>query len=245
MPPYFTPLANIQSVLIVPMYNPSEGWEHIFMKHYREFCDLLEFDIQVVLSDDGSTNDIQEAIQFLRSSLGEKLTYISAERNKGKGAALKAGVKLIRADNYIFTDIDFPYTAESMVSVYQSCLDNRGVVMGIRDKNYYNDITRFRTWLSKILRWFNKLLLQLPSNDTQCGLKAFDAIGGEILVDCKTDRFLIDLEFLLSANQKKVKITPVQVSLRNNVEFTKFNTLVLFKELANFAGLIWRYRIKG
>ena len=89
MPPYFTPLANIQSVLIVPMYNPSEGWEHIFMKHYREFCDLLEFDIQVVLSDDGSTNDIQEAIQFLRSSLGEKLTYISAERNKGKGAALK------------------------------------------------------------------------------------------------------------------------------------------------------------
>lgn len=173
------------------------------MKHYREFCDLLEFDIQVVLSDDGSTNDIQEAIQFLRSSLGEKLTYISAERNKGKGAALKAGVKLIRTDNYIFTDIDFPYTAESMVSVYQSCLDNRGVVMGIRDKNYYNDITRFRTWLSKILRWFNKLLLQLPSNDTQCGLKAFDAIGGEILVDCKTDRFLIDLEFLLSANQKR------------------------------------------
>ena len=83
----------------------------------------------------------------------------------------------------------------------------------------------------------------LPIDDTQCGLKAFDREVADIFIQCETDRFLIDLELLLAASRAKVTITPVNVSLRPDIDFTKFNSSVLFKELFNLFKLILKYRI--
>ncbi|MBK8622665.1 MAG: glycosyltransferase [Saprospiraceae bacterium] len=231
-------------VLLIPMYNPPSGWDVTLLNRYHTFCRLFGQKIPLVLSNDGSSIDIQEGVQNLQNNLGSLFNYVSSDKNQGKGAALKRAAAYIQADTYLFTDHDFPYTPESMIAVLQNSMSKGGITMGVRDDNYYDDISFFRTHLSKLLKKLNLILLRLPSNDTQCGLKAFDNSTKNILLNCKTNRFLIDLEFLLAANSKNVSITPVVVKLRSDVAFTRFNAWVLSKELGNFLLLIWNYRIR-
>jgi hypothetical protein len=73
--------------------------------------------------------------------------------------------------------------------------------------------------------------------------QAFDADVKELLLKCETDRFLIDLELLLAVSAQKYQITPILVSLREDIDFTKFNSTVLLKEVFSFIRLIWKYRI--
>ncbi|MBK8625636.1 MAG: hypothetical protein IPN86_08810 [Saprospiraceae bacterium] len=120
----------------------------------------------------------------------------------------------------------------------------QGLLLSLLDGEtaYYDDLSSLRTLLSKGLRWLNKLILNLPVNDTQCGLKAFDKNVRDLLIQCKTDRFLIDLELLLATNKAGYKITPVKVELRKDIIFSTFNSSVLLKEIHNFIKLVWIYR---
>ncbi|MFZ1705190.1 MAG: glycosyltransferase [Saprospiraceae bacterium] len=231
------------SALIIPIYNPETGWEQTFLKQYTLFISKISQNIPVILSNDGSKVDLGEGVDYLKNNIGELFYYVNNEKNQGKGAALKAGARALNADFYLFTDNDFPYSIESMILVYNTLLNKKGIVMGVRDQSYYQDLSTFRTLLSKILKNFNKILLRLPSNDTQCGLKAFDHEAKEVLLGCETDRFLIDLEFLMAAQHQRILITPIPVILRDDISFTKFNSMVLFKELKNFLKLILKYRL--
>jgi glycosyltransferase involved in cell wall biosynthesis len=200
-------------------------------------------EIDVVLVNDGSNVEIHEGVDFLKKEIGTSFNYVSYLKNRGKGGALKAGVLSLDSDYYLFTDIDFPYHTESMKNVYDAILANGSIVTGYREELYYEEVTMFRKLLSKALRVLNKGILGLPTNDTQCGLKAFDKAVKDILLTCSTERFLIDLELLLSVNSRKMSIYPVKVKLRDDVVFTKFNPSVLVKELFSLFKLILKYRV--
>lgn len=230
-------------LLIIPTFNPSEGWERIFKQRYEEVCDAIMMKIPVVLVNDGSSIDISNGVDYLREHLGAVFHYLHYPDNRGKGGALKHAVAAFESKLYIFTDIDFPYTAASMKQILETMRTKTGIVTGFREEAYYADVSLFRTILSKSLRAVNQVILGLPVNDTQCGLKAFDPTVAELLLACKTNRFLIDLELLLAVSRKKIEITPTKVMLRSDIDFTKFNSTVLLKEVFNFISLIFRYRI--
>lgn len=231
--------------IIIPTYNPIEGWETRFFERYLDFCkSITNYNIPIVLVNDGSSTNLTQGVSFLKERLGENFHYVSYSTNRGKGGALKVGVNHVESEFYLFTDIDFPYTTKSMIDVYQSVLTSDGVVAGYRSQNYYKKVSLYRTVLSKVLRALNNMILQLPTNDTQCGLKAFTNEGKQVLLSCETERFLIDLEFLLAVNKMKMPIKTVPVVLRSDVEFSKFNFAIILNELFSFIKLIWKYRIK-
>lgn len=230
--------------LIIPTYNPPNGWEKVFGIRYHQFCAAIGREIPVILVNDGSQADMRDGVTHLQNSIGPAFHYVHYEKNVGKGGALKKGASHLDSDLYMFTDIDFPYSTDSMKNVYEVLLSTGGLVAGYRQEAYYADLSLFRTLLSKALRALNNIILNLPTNDTQCGLKAFDKKTRDILLTCKTDRFLIDLELMLAANNRKISIHPTLVTLRDDVEFTKFNSSVLLKEVFNFGLLIWKYRVK-
>lgn len=229
--------------LLIPTYNPSPGWDVTFNNRYQEFCVLIDEKVNVVLINDGSSNDLTIGVEYLSNAIGEKFHCIGYTPNKGKGFALKFGVSTFPSEKYMFTDTDFPYDSDSMKAVWSTLMSNDGIITGYRDQSYYKDISIYRKILSKGLRWLNQKILRLPINDTQCGLKAFDRKVGEILLNCKTDRFLIDLELLLATNKQKIDIIPVPVVLRNDIDFTQFNSSVLKNEFLNFLKLLWKYKL--
>lgn len=230
-------------VLVIPCYNPIENWDNNLLECYNEFCSKIESDCDIILVNDGCTTDISLPISNLKKILQDRFIYVVHSENKGKGAALKTGVAQATSDIYLFTDIDFPYTTDSMVEIYKNALIKNGIVCGYRKSEYYNHLSFTRTLISKGLRFLNTFVLALPTNDTQCGLKAFDNDVKNLFLKCETDRFLLDLELLLSVNAHGLEIHPVHVVLNEDVTFTKFNYSVLFQEFGNFIKLIFKYRI--
>lgn len=230
--------------IILPVYNPPEKWADIIIDKYIALKQAIGVPCYLIVVNDGSTVDISQGVTSLKNNMDSTFQYVQYNHNKGKGAALKYGLQFVKTELTMFTDVDFPYTIESMVNMYTNLIQSGGLVTGFRQQSYYTDVNLFRTMLSKGLRLLNKLILNLPTNDTQCGLKAFDAQVIPYFLKCTTDRFLIDLELLLAVHAQRITIQPVEVHLRSDVSFTRFNPTVLLAELGNIITLIFRYRIK-
>ena len=99
----------------------------------------------------------------------------------------------------------------------------------------------FRKALSLFLRWVLRNVLRLPITDTQCGLKGFNRQGREVFLKTRINRFLFDLEFVqLVARNKALMAKPLEVTLRDDVTFSKVNLRVLATESLNFVVLLFR-----
>jgi glycosyltransferase involved in cell wall biosynthesis len=228
--------------IIVPCYNPQPDWARLLADRCATLRLALRDDcrISMVLVNDGSTQGVSEAdLQLLRDA-EPNLLYIAMPENRGKGAALRTGVAAVADIDPLFlmTDVDFPYTNDSMVRVVRALLQQGGIVSGHREEHYYERVPLFRRLLSKALRFMLKYLMRLPVSDSQCGLKAMDAKGKTIFLQTKIDRYLFDLEFLQMAN-KRVQVTPVLVELREGIIFTPMGLRVLKTEFGNFLRLLF------
>ncbi len=201
-------------------------------------ADLIA-EVNLVVVNDGSPRNVSESNFERLQQLIPGVKIVNYPENKGKGFALRQGVRLAGADFYLVTDFDFPYTLDSMRRIVETLIEKGGVAAGNRDTAYYAHVPLFRRLLSRFLRWMLRNLLRQPIGDSQCGLKGFDNAGKAVFLQTTIDRFLFDLEFLMLANGK-VAVTPVSVELRPGVVFSKVGWRVLATEGRNFLKLLFR-----
>lgn len=204
---------------------------------------MLE-DVRLTLVNDGSTQYVSEADFLLLRQTIPQLTIISYAVNGGKGHALREGAYHSHSDLYIFTDVDFPYTLESMLAVEKALLQKGGLAMGHRNTVYYEKVPWFRKVLSRSFRWFIRQLLNVPVEDSQCGLKGFDVQGKAIFIQTTIGRFLFDLEFLVLASGK-LPIYAVPVHLKDGVTFSTMGLGILWRESRNFLKILSKRAIKS
>jgi len=228
--------------VVVPCYNPPEGWEQALADKFAEFAtavsDIIPEPGLIVVNDGSSRHTNAENFRHLQA-LVPSARVVSYEKNRGKGYALRQGVQASDADFVLVTDIDFPYTIASMRRVAETLQASGGITAGNRDTAYYAHVPAFRRWLSKGLRWLLRNVLRQPIDDSQCGLKGFDLAGKTIFLQTTIDRFLFDLEFLMLANGR-VPVRPVPVELRPGVVFSSVGWKVLLAEGGNFLKLFFR-----
>jgi glycosyltransferase involved in cell wall biosynthesis len=194
----------------------------------------------LIIVNDGSSNIDEAEISLLKNSI-KSLTWINQFPNKGKGAALRCGVDQSDSDFVIFTDIDFPYTFESTLDLCKALLsDTADVVVGEREDKYYDQTPWQRKFVSKLLKAFNKNILRIPVNDTQCGLKGFNKRGKTVFLKTTVNRYLFDLEFLILAGAKKygLNTAPIPVTLRAGVTFSKLNPKIILHESTNIIKIV-------
>lgn len=203
------------------------------MRHFTEIKASVP-DAELIIVNDGSTNGLFQEVQ--KSFLEHKSVKIVAyEHNKGKGYALRKGVKVGSGDLLIYTDVDFPYTIESFMGIFNQ-LKNKptDVAIGIRGEEYYRHLPETRVRISKMLRWLIKTFLRLPTDDTQCGLKGFNQKGKDVFEQTSINRYLFDLEFVFLCGVNKLQVATVEVKLRPEVQMSKMNWKVLLQESGNF-----------
>ena len=207
------------------------------MKNVVTRFNLLEAEIkgaQLIIVNDGSLNLTQQAFIAVFNSFGN-ITCITYNENKGKGYALREGVKAATGELIIYTDIDFPYTQESFLKLYSSLKNKEAdVAIGIRGEEYYAHLPKARVRISKLLRWFIKKFLRIPTDDTQCGLKGFNQKGKEVFLQTTINRYLFDLEFIFLSARKKLAIKTIEVELRPEIVLSKMNWKILVQEFGNF-----------
>lgn len=230
--------------IVLPCYNPPADWARNIVHSVQRLQNLLPPATQVhyYLVNDGSSRGVAAAdVDLLRAALPQ-FTYLTYPTNRGKGFALRQGVGQVQESLCLFTDIDFPYQETSMAQLYEA-LRTGGcdLAVGVRDADYYAQVPAARRRVSLLLRRFTKHLLRLPIDDTQCGLKGFNAAGRAQFLRTTTDRYLFDLELLLLASrQPNIRVQPIPVALKPGVVLSPLNTKILLAESRNLWRLLWQ-----
>ena len=228
--------------LILPCYNPPQGWEHNILANYTAFCDRIGITVELIIVMDGiSVSVTEEQLIFLSQNI-TALKFIKYNENLGKGYAIRQGAAIASGDIVIYTDIDFPYTIDSMYKVYE-CLANDGydVSIGVKDEAYYSHVPHIRKFISRCLRAMTGFFLSLPVTDTQCGLKGFCKNVTPLFLQTTINRYLFDLEFVRNSfRSKRLRIKAIPVALNDKVQFRKMNYGILLPEMLNFVRLLFR-----
>jgi len=228
--------------LVLPCYNPPEGWEQVICVRYNEFCRLTGEDAELIVVMDGKgTRDYSQGLVFLETNV-PRLRLVTYNENRGKGYAIRQGVAVAKGDLILYTDVDFPYTTDSMLAVYAGLKDDEyDVGLGVKNKDYYAHVPPVRRAISRFLRFLIRVFLSMPVTDTQCGLKGFQRKVAPLFLQTTIDRYLFDLEFVRNCYKaKQYRVQAIPVTLNENVHFRKMDYRILLPEMFNFVKLLFK-----
>ena len=129
------------------------------------------FTYEIILIDDGSTDESWEVIQtFSKNSTDIK--GIKFKRNYGKSQALHAGFLNCNGDVVFTMDADLQDDPKEIPEMYDMIInDNYDLVSGWKKKRF--DSILFKNIPSKIFNFAARVTSGIKLNDFNCGLKAY------------------------------------------------------------------------
>lgn len=226
--------------IVLPLYAPQKDWHKVVWHHYHAIASGLAFEPSLIIVQDGGRHPLPEAIALLEDQI-KSFRFLKSEPNRGKGATLRKGMAEVKTEFLIYTDIDFPYTTESFLRLWEE-LKNHDVVIGVKNESYYRQVPKFRVFISKLLKAAIGLLFKMAITDTQCGLKGMNEKGKALYLATEINRYLCDLEFvyLCFKERPKLKIASVKLGLRPGIKFSQMNFKILVNESFNFLKIVFR-----
>ena len=201
--------------VIVPYYNPGEALRH----NVLALVDALEreqVDFEVIAVSDGST----DGSETLLEDLGDRVRKVELAHNRGKGAALCAGLEVAEGRYLGFIDADGeipPDLWHSFLTLME--LYDADMIVGSK-RHTLSDVSYppVRRLYSRVFQALVHVLFRVDVTDTQTGIKLFRR---EVLVDLLPllveDGFVFDLELLVIAHRRRwrrVIEAPVRVEHR-------------------------------
>ena len=156
--------------IVVPLYNEEESLPELcdWIKHV---CTQNGYSYEVILVDDGSTDDSWAVIERLRAA-NPYIKGIKFQRNYGKSAALNEGFKAAQGDVVITMDADLQDSPDEIPELRRMILeDGYDLVSGWKKKRYDNKLTK--NLPSKLFNAATRKASKIHLHDFNCGLKAY------------------------------------------------------------------------
>ena len=120
------PKASLLSV-IVPVFNERATVAEILRRMQSV---SLPLDLEIIVVDDGSTDGSDQVLAALKDST---VRVIRHSTNKGKGAAVRSGLKAARGDLLLIQDADLEYDPDEWTKLLEPLLKGKAdVVYGSR-----------------------------------------------------------------------------------------------------------------
>lgn len=158
--------------VVVPAYNEEATIEAVV----RRVLDL-PFDLEVVAVDDGSTDRTGEILRSLAGEFGaERVRPLLQPANRGKGAAVRAGIAATRGDIVLIQDADLEYDPVDIPAILQPLLDDHAdVVYGTRFRGGHPQRAHmfWHAVGNKVLTLMTNVLFNTTISDMETGYKAF------------------------------------------------------------------------
>lgn len=205
--------------VVIPCYNESENLKRGVLDEVYDFLKKQKFTWEVIVSDDGSTDDSREIVK--KEIKNKKNFRLIENQHGGKPSAVWGGIKNSLGKYVLFTDMDQSAPLKEVLKLIPFFEDYE-VVIGSRGTGRENfDI--IRKLGSSIFRIFRKSLMLRDINDTQCGFKAFRSDVAKkifpmlqffkqkiIVKGWKVTSFDVELLFIAEKLGHKVKEIPVE-----------------------------------
>jgi dolichyl-phosphate beta-glucosyltransferase len=202
-----TPVVSV----VIPAYNeeeriiPTIGAIATYMSSRGEPWELI-------VADDGSTDTTVRLLQDMRLA---NMQVLVAERNGGKGSAVRRGVLAAQGSVVLFADADQSTPIEQFDQLYSKITDE-GYDIVVASRSAMGAVvagkSRLRKLLSRGLQTLVRAVGGLAISDTQCGFKLFTAQAAKRLFSLQViDGFSFDLEVLYLAQKNGMRMAEVPV----------------------------------
>jgi len=196
---------------------------------------------EIIIVDDCSTDGTREKLQGELAVTVDKVIY--HDRNYGKGAALRRGIKVVTGDIVIIQDTDLEYNPNEIPKVIQPILDGKAdVVYGSRfaGGEAHRVVYYWHMVGNKFLTMLSNMLTNINLTDMETCYKAFRA---EIIksIEIEEDRFGFEAEVTAKIAKKNCRIYEVGISYygRTYQEGKKIN----WKDGISAIGCILKYNL--
>ena len=187
---------------LIPAYNEEATIGEVLARVGR-----LEFEAQVIVVDDGSTDGTASIAEAAGAT-------VIRQRNRGKGAAIRAAIPLVEGDIAVIQDADMEYDPAEVPSLIAPILDGAAdVVFGSRLAGGRPQRAYLFWHLvgNRFLSLLTNLLYNTTLSDMETGYKAFRS---EVLrsLDLREDRFGIEPEITGKVCKLKLRIYELPIS---------------------------------
>ncbi len=205
--------------VLIPMYNEKNIAENTARTLVGYLSPKFGDEFEIVFSDDGSTDGCSETVKALGLP---NVRVVSYPDNRGKGSAVREGIKKCYGDVIVCTDCDLAYGCDAIVDIYNRIISGgEHVVIGSRNiaSDGYDGYTFIRKLMSKMYIKLVSFIAGFRYSDSQCGLKAYCAEAARSIFEhCTVNSFAFDLEVLLLTEKLGMKIAEVPVKIINHRE---------------------------
>lgn len=223
------------AVVIIPAYKPDRALLDVTNQLWMHGC-------QIVVVDDGSGKQYDSIFD----SISDICIVLHHAINQGKGAAIKTALRYIRqemwADEEIgVMDADGQHLPEDMMKLLEAADFHRNaLILGVRR------VGREMPWKSRLGNQITRGMFRLVSgvwvSDTQTGLRAFDSVLLEPMLQVKGERYEYEMNVLMTAARDEIPIreVPIQTIYRDMENTTSHFRLVkdsfrIYKDILKFS----------
>lgn len=232
--------------IIIPVFNEEKTIEELLDRVSKV---VLNKNIakEIIVIDDSSTDKTKDILKKLEKKY--KFKRITHEKNSGKGAAIKSGLRKSKGEWIIIQDADLEYDPAYYNQLLEPLLSKKAlIVYGNRFANYPlklwgKDKTIMpHHWIAnKLLTSVTNVLYGSKISDMETGYKIFNK---EILKNLKLNSKRFEIEVELTAkvllNGHKIHEVPIKTNPRTHKEGKKIS----WKDGVAASWALIKYRFK-
>lgn len=206
--------------VVIPAYREAEGIAEtlgrveVALGHLRD-----DGGLEIVVVDDGSPDDTAGAARR-----GGADVVVEQRPNRGKGAAVRAGVLAASGRTVAFTDADLSYSPEQLLGLLARVEEGWDVVVGSRkhtDTRTLVTARRVREIGGRVINALTSVVLLGQYRDTQCGLKAFRSDAARLIFSrSRIEGFAFDVEVFHLVERFRLTLLEVPVEVVNSTRST-------------------------
>ena len=197
--------------ILIPVYNERGSIGEV-VRRVRS----IPLEKEIIVIEDCSTDGTREFLREAADSWSaEGVRVIFQDRNRGKGAAVRRGIREAAGDVIVIQDADFEYNPGEFPHLIKPIEQGKAMVV-YGSRFLANPRSAFRLghyWANRILTRFSNLLSGLRLTDMETCYKMFrrEAIEGMRL---EQDRFGIEPELTAGFARKGLPVHEVPISYR-------------------------------
>ncbi|TMF09657.1 MAG: glycosyltransferase family 2 protein [Chloroflexi bacterium] len=236
--------------IVIPAFNEAMRLPAT-LDRVERYLATINVAAEVIVVDDGSRDATVQVVRE-RAARWPQLSLIVAERNGGKGGAVRLGMAAAHGRYRIFTDADLSVPIDDMEKLLRPLRAGAGVAIasrGLRDSQVELHQPWYRETMGKIFNRLVRIFVLGGLNDTQCGFKAFTAeVAVRVFQQLQTRGFGFDVEVLYRAQQAGYKIVEVPTRWINSPQSRVHpirDSTMMFLELLAIPGRVRKHPTPG